>query len=34
MIVNGIAYQHCGAYWYQPQYVGAQVQYIVVTQPR
>jgi hypothetical protein len=33
IVVNGIAYQHCGPNWYQPQYVGTQVQYIVVTAP-
>ena len=34
VVVNGVAYQHCGPNWYQPQYVGTQVQYIVVTAPR
>ena len=31
--VNGIAYQQCGSTWYQPQYVGSSVQYVVVEQP-
>ena len=30
---NGIAYQQCGGTWYQPQYVGNQVQYVVVNPP-
>ena len=33
-VVNGISYQNCGGTWYQPQYAGTQVQYIVVTAPR
>ncbi|QLG93401.1 hypothetical protein HZF02_16165 [Pseudomonas yamanorum] len=33
VIANGVAYQHCGPTWYQPQYVGSSVQYIVVTAP-
>ena len=32
-VVNGIAYQQCGSTWYQPQYAGTQVQYVVVQQP-
>ena len=31
---NGIVYQQCGNTWYQPQYVGTQVQYIVINPPR
>jgi len=27
---GGMVYQQCGSTWYQPQYVGSQVQYIVV----
>ena len=27
-------YQQCGSYWYQPQYVGTTVQYVVVNPPR
>ena len=34
VLVNGIAYQSCGGAWYQPQYVGTSVQYVVVTAPR
>lgn len=32
-VVNGIAYQHCGSTWYQPQYAGTTVQYVVVNPP-
>jgi hypothetical protein len=32
--VNGITYQQCGSTWYQPQYSGSQVNYIVVNPPR
>jgi len=34
IVVNGIAYSQCGGVWYQPQYVGTTVQYIVVNPPR
>ena len=34
VVVNGIAYQQCGSTWYQPQYVGSSVQYVVVVAPR
>jgi hypothetical protein len=34
VIVGGVTYEQCGGTWYQPQYVGAQVQYVVVTAPR
>lgn len=34
IIVNGIAYQQCGGAWYQPQYVGSTVQYVVISPPR
>ena len=27
-------YQQCGNYWYQPQYYGTTVQYVVVNPPR
>jgi len=30
---NGIVYQQCGSSWYQPQYVGNDVQYVVVNPP-
>ena len=33
-VVNGITYQNCGGTWYQPQYAGTSVQYIVVNPPR
>jgi hypothetical protein len=32
-VVNGIAYQQCGSTWYQPQYSGTNVQYVVVNAP-
>lgn len=32
-IVNGISYTQCGSTWYQPQYAGTTVQYIVVNPP-
>ena len=32
--VNGITYQQCGSTWFQPQYSGSQVNYIVVNPPR
>jgi hypothetical protein len=32
--VGGVAYQQCGGTWYQPQYVGTQVQYVVVAPPK
>jgi hypothetical protein len=28
--IGGVPYQQCGSTWYQPQYVGTQVQYVVV----
>lgn len=34
MVVNEIAYRHCDGYWYQPQYSGTQVTYIVVNPPQ
>ncbi|MDH5833577.1 hypothetical protein [Luteimonas kalidii] len=34
VVVNGIAYQQCGSTWYQPQYAGTTVQYVVVNPPR
>ena len=33
VVVNGITYQQCGSTWYQPQFVGSSVEYIVVNQP-
>ncbi|WP_373974273.1 hypothetical protein NT239_11570 [Chitinibacter sp. SCUT-21] len=32
--INGITYQQCGSTWYQPQYSGSTVNYIVVNAPR
>lgn len=32
-IYNGISYTQCGSTWYQPQYAGTTVQYIVVNPP-
>ena len=34
MVVNGVTYQNCGGAWYQPQYAGSQVTYIVVNPPK
>ena len=34
VVINGISYQNCSGTWYQPQYVGTQVSYIVVNPPR
>ena len=33
VIVNGLTYQQCGGVWYQPQYSGSSVQYVVINQP-
>jgi hypothetical protein len=30
VVANGITYQQCGSTWYQPQYVGSSVQYVVI----
>jgi hypothetical protein len=32
--VNGVTYHQCGSTWYQPQYVGTQVQYVVIVAPQ
>jgi hypothetical protein len=32
--VNGYTYQQCGSTWYQPQFAGSNVTYIVVNPPR
>ena len=32
-VVNGVPYQQCGSTWYQPQYAGTSVQYVVVNPP-
>ena len=34
VMINGFAYQNCGNVWYQPQYAGTQVTYVVVNPPR
>ncbi|WP_432724068.1 hypothetical protein R0381_000622 [Jeongeupia wiesaeckerbachi] len=31
---SGVTYQQCGNTWYQPQYSGTTVQYVVVNPPR
>jgi len=33
VVANNVAYQHCGATWYQPRYVGGNVQFVVVPAP-
>lgn len=33
IIRGGIAYQQCGSVWYQPQYAGNNVTYVVIQQP-
>ena len=32
--VNGISYQHCGSTWYEPQFAGTSVSYVVVESPQ
>jgi len=32
--VNGFTYQQCGSTWYQPQFSGSSVTYVVVNPPR
>jgi hypothetical protein len=32
-ITNGITYYQCGSTWYQPQYAGSNVTYVVVNPP-
>jgi len=34
VIVNGITFQQCGGTWYQPQFAGTSVTYVVVNAPR
>jgi hypothetical protein len=34
VVVNGVSYSQCGSTWYQPQYAGTSVQYVVVNPPR
>lgn len=33
-VVNGISYQNCGGVWYEPQFSGTSVEYIVVSAPQ
>ena len=33
-VVNGISYQNCGGVWYEPQFAGTSVEYIVVSAPK
>lgn len=33
-VVNGIAYNHCGDTWYQPQFEGTTASYVVVSPPQ
>jgi hypothetical protein len=32
--MNGFTYQQCGSTWYQPQFMGSTVTYVVVNPPR
>lgn len=32
-VVGSVTYQRCGSVWYQPQFSGSNVQYVVVAQP-
>jgi hypothetical protein len=32
--VNGLTYQQCGSSWYQPEFSGSAVNYVVVNPPR
>jgi hypothetical protein len=32
-VINGISYNQCGSTWYQPQYSGGNVQYVIVNPP-
>jgi hypothetical protein len=33
VVVGGMTYQQCGGTWYQPQYAGTQITYVVVNPP-
>lgn len=33
LVVNGLAYRNCGGTYYQPQYQGSSVSYVVVNRP-
>jgi len=32
--IDTVVYQQCGTTWYQPQYAGSTVQYVVINPPR
>ena len=32
--VNGYTYQQCGSTWYQPQFQGSSVTYVVINPPK
>jgi hypothetical protein len=34
VVVNGFTYQNCGGTWYQPQYAGTSITYVVVNPPQ
>jgi hypothetical protein len=34
VIVGGMSYQQCGSTWYEPQFAGTSVSYVVVSPPR
>jgi hypothetical protein len=34
IVAGGVTYQQCGSTWYQPQYSGSQVTYVVVNPPQ
>jgi hypothetical protein len=34
VVVGGISYQQCGSTWYEPQFAGTSVSYVVVSPPR
>jgi hypothetical protein len=34
VVAYGVTYQNCGGVWYQPQFAGTQVSYVVVNPPR
>jgi len=33
VVVGGVSYQQCGSTWYEPQFAGTSVSYVVVQQP-
>jgi len=34
VVAGAVSYQHCGSTWYQPQFVGSSLSYVVVSPPR